>query len=363
MNGTPQSLLDKVSFFQSNEGMVIGTVLLAALWLMLMLLDKFGKQIGALVARSMKWPLLVGLSSALYLGGLLNLLEQKAQVSMPIKSTTISSALIEIALGLATINLGKALLRHSNRFNRLLQLEDPRDQKMLIALLDRIFTIAVVGITVAALMVTFGVPTTAIGALLGGASIGIGFGTQQISQNFFSGFMLFFTRPFSEGDWISTSNLEGTVERIGWYHTRVRTFDRRPLYIPNSLFATNTIENPGRMYNRRIKASICLRYEDIARIQVITRDVRSLLLNHPAIDQEQTILVNFNEWDSSSINMMVYCFTKTTIWREWLDVQQEVFLQIAETVKKAGADFAFPSTTLYPAPRMSDEIKKSLSPD
>ena len=60
------------------------------------------------------------------------------------------------------------------------------------------------------------------------------------------------------------------------------------------------------------------------------------------------MLVNFNQWDSSSINLLVYTFTKTTVWSEWLDVQQDVFLQIAAIVKEAGADFAFPSTTLYP---------------
>ena len=77
-----------------------------------------------------------------------------------------------------------------------------------------------------------------------------------------------------------------------------------------------------------------------------------MLQSHQEIDQNQTILVNFNEWDSSSVNVMIYCFTRTTVWKEWLDVQQQVFLDIAEIVKGAGADFAFPSTTLYPAPAL-----------
>jgi len=109
-------------------------------------------------------------------------------------------------------------------------------------------------------------------------------------------------------------------------------------------------ENPGQMYNRRILANISLRYEDLGRIAGITSDVRQLLEQHPDIDQRQTILVNFNEWDASSINMMVYCFTKTTMWREWLDIQQSIFLEIAAIVQRTGADFAFNCTTLYPAP-------------
>tara|TARA_B100002051_G_scaffold68213_1_gene64702 strand:- start:780 stop:1136 length:357 start_codon:yes stop_codon:yes gene_type:complete len=101
------------------------------------------------------------------------------------------------------------------------------------------------------------------------------------------------------------------------------------------------------MYNRRIKACISLRYQDILLIIEITASIRSMLEHHSAIDQNQIILVNFNQWDSSSVSLMIYCFTKTTAWKDWLDIQQGVFLQIAEIVQSAGANFAFPSTTLY----------------
>ena len=101
------------------------------------------------------------------------------------------------------------------------------------------------------------------------------------------------------------------------------------------------------MYNRRIKTRISLRYQDIPLISEITASIRSMLEHHSAIDQNQIILVNFNQWDSSSVNLMIYCFTKTTVWKDWLDIQQGVFLQIAEIVQSAGADFALPSTTLY----------------
>ena len=139
------------------------------------------------------------------------------------------------------------------------------------------------------------------------------------------------------------------MESIGWYYTRIRTFDRRPLHIPNSIFATKPIENPGQMYNRRILANISLRYEDIDKVAGITNQVKEHLKHHPQIDQNQTILVNFNQWDTSSINLLVYCFTETTVWKEWLEIQQDVFLKIGEIVRQAGADFAFPSTTIYPS--------------
>ena len=104
------------------------------------------------------------------------------------------------------------------------------------------------------------------------------------------------------------------------------------------------------MYNRRIKANIGLRYEDIDKMNAITEQIRAMLQQHPEIDQEQLILVNFNAWEQSSINLLVYCFTTTTVWKDYLDIQQDVFLKIANLVKANGASFAFNCTTLYPAP-------------
>ena len=363
MSSARQRLLTDVDFFQSNEGLLVGTGLLLALWLLLTLIERHGRRVRPLVPRlatTLKRPLITGLSAALYLGWLAHALSGAAPALMPLKGLETSTALTLIALGWASINVGQMLLR-TDHVQRWLGVEDPRDRAMITSLLDRLLSIGVVVITLAALMVTFGVSTTAVATMLGGAGIGIGFGTQQISQNFLSGLMLYFTRPFSVGDWIQlpiwsgveTSTLQGTVERIGWYHTRIVTLDRRPLSIPNSVFATTPIENPGRMYNRQIKASISLRYEDLPRIEAIAEAVNELLHNHPDIDTKQMVLVSFNEWASSSINLLVYCFTRTTVWSEYLGVQQKIFLEIAKIVQEAGGDFAFNCTTLYPAPDLS----------
>jgi MscS family membrane protein len=110
------------------------------------------------------------------------------------------------------------------------------------------------------------------------------------------------------------------------------------------------------MSNRRIKTVIGLRYEDADKISTIVDAIRQMLQNHPGIDQKQTLLVYFNEFADSSLNIMVYCFTKTTVWQEWLAVQQDVYLKIITLVQENGADFAFPSQTLYmdnPQPQAS----------
>ena len=342
-------LLEDAHFFQTPEGLLIGTLALGLLWLILKLVARFSRSSVALVIGALQRPLVLGFGIALYAGWVFSLLAKNVALLTEVEVTKATTSFVFFVIGRAVFIAGLKVL-HSATFDRWLlrEVEDERERAMLIALIDRMFSIAVFFITSAAIMIALGVSPTAVGAVLGGAGIGIGFGTQQVSQNFLAGLMLFFNRPFAEGDWINVSTFEGTVERIGWYHTRIRTFDRRPLFIPNSVFATTPIENPGRMYNRRIKVEISLRYEDIDRISGITVDVKSMLKSHPEIDQNQTILVNFNQWDSSSVNMLVYCFTKTTLWSAWLDAQQDVFLKIADIVQAAGADFAFPSTTLYP---------------
>ncbi|MFC3266940.1 mechanosensitive ion channel family protein [Camelimonas abortus] len=195
----------------------------------------------------------------------------------------------------------------------------------------------------------FGIGFSGLLAFGGIGGIAVGLASKDILGNVFSGIMLFFDRPFNIGDWVSSPDrkIEGTVEEIGWRMTRIMTFDHRPLYVPNSVFSSICLENPGRMTNRRIMATIGLRYEDAGRVEAVTRDIRDMLRASPLIDQSQTLLVYFNEFAASSLNIMVYCFTRTTNWGEWLEAQQEVFLGIIRIVQSHGADFAFPTQTLY----------------
>lgn len=352
-----------MGFLQTNTGLVVGTLTLIAAWFLLNVVSRHGRNIGSVITRSLRRPLLIGLGVSLYGTWITHWIDKRIDVVDQLTLKRLAATLLIITISWATLNVGHAILQ-SGSMRRWIQMDDEQDEAMLINLLGRLFTILTLLITTAAMMVNLGIPSAAIATLLGGAGIGFTFATQQISQNFLSGFMLFFNRPFKEGDWINVDELQGTVESIGWYYTRIRTFDRRPLNIPNSIFATKPIENPGQMYNRRILANISLRYEDISKIAGITDKVREHLKQHPHIDQKQIILVNFNQWDASSINMMVYCFTKTTVWAEWLNIQQAIFLDIAGIVQGSGADFAFNCMTLYPASSSKpNQVTQLLSPD
>ncbi|MDY0271233.1 MAG: mechanosensitive ion channel family protein [Advenella sp.] len=195
----------------------------------------------------------------------------------------------------------------------------------------------------------FGMSMSGLMTFGGIGGIAIGLAGKDILSNFFSGIMLYFDRPFNIGDWVCSPdrNIEGTVAEIGWRLTKIITFDHRPLYVPNSVFSTITVENPGRMTHRRIETEIGLRYEDANKIAAIVNDIRTMLQQHSGIDSSQTLLVNFNQFSNSSLNILIYCFTKTVKWAEWLEIQEEVYLKIVDIVHGHGGDFAFPSRTVY----------------
>lgn len=179
--------------------------------------------------------------------------------------------------------------------------------------------------------------------------IAIGFAAKDLLANFFGGLMIFLDRPFSIGDWVRSPdrNIEGTVEHIGWRLTRIRTFDKRPLYVPNAMFASIAVENPSRMTHRRINETIGVRYDDWLLLPAIVDNIRNMLEQHPGIDSQQTLIVNFDHFNASSLDFFVYSFTKTRDWVEYHQVKQDVLFRIIEIINDTGAEVAFPTQTLH----------------
>ncbi|MFO7602534.1 MAG: mechanosensitive ion channel family protein [Gammaproteobacteria bacterium] len=213
----------------------------------------------------------------------------------------------------------------------------------------QLLRISVVISAVLVILQTMGINISAVLAFGGIGGIAVGFAAKDLLANFFGGLMIYLDRPFSVGDWIRSpdQNIEGTVENIGWRLTRIRTFDKRPLYIPNSTFARISVENPSRMTNRRIYETIGLRYDDIQKLDGVIADVTQMLQTHEDIDQSQTLMVNFNSFGASSVDFFVYTFTRTTNWVAFHQIKQDVLLRIAAIIAQHGAEIAFPTRTLH----------------
>lgn len=202
---------------------------------------------------------------------------------------------------------------------------------------------------------TLGLKISGVLAFGGIGGIAVGFAAKDLLANFFGAMMIYLDRPFSIGDWVKSPDrkIEGTVEAIGWRLTRIRTFDKRPLYIPNSVFASIVVENPSRMTNRRIYETIGIRYDDCDKMPAILTKVKAMLRSHEEIDQSQTLMVNFNSFAPSSLDFFVYTFTKTTNWIRFHEVKQDVLLKIIEIIEQEGAEIAFPTSTVH----VANEVK------
>ncbi len=196
---------------------------------------------------------------------------------------------------------------------------------------------------------SLGISVSGVLAFGGIGGIAVGFAAKDLLANFFGGLMVYLDRPFSVGDWVRSPDreIEGTVEHIGWRLTVIRTFDKRPLYVPNSMFTSVALENPSRMTHRRIYETMGVRYQDVQHLPAIIADVKQMLIEHPEIDHNQTLIVNFNSYGASSLDFFVYTFTVTTNWIKFHEVKQDVLFRIATIVRSHGAEFAFPTHTVH----------------
>ena len=210
-------------------------------------------------------------------------------------------------------------------------------------------------IWISIILVGLGILSVPISGLLtfgGVGGIALALGSKDLLANFTGGLLVYLNKHFAVGDWIYSPDrdIQGTVEYIGWRLTRIRGFDKRPIYVPNAIFNNIIVVNATRMTNRRIKQTIGVRYDDAAKVLEILGKIRQMLKNHPDIDQTCTTLVNlinFSAFNASSIEFQIYTFTKTTNWVEFQAIQDDVMIKAEQIITECGAECAFPTTTLH----------------
>lgn len=227
-----------------------------------------------------------------------------------------------------------------------------RDEEVDQTTIDALSKLGRLTILVSATLVIMQALGFSVSGLLAAGGIGgiaVGFAAKDLLANFFGGLTIYLDRPFSVGDWIRSPDkqIEGTVEYISWRHTRIRAFNKNPIYVPNALFTTIVVENPSRMTHRRINETIGIRYDDLAAMPAIVADVKAMLAAHPEIDQSQTLIVNFNAFAASSLDFFIYAYTRTILWVKYHEVKQDVLLKIADIIAAHGAEIAFPTRTLH----------------
>ena len=217
-----------------------------------------------------------------------------------------------------------------------------------VAALGRVVRVTLIVTASLVALDTLGFNVAGLMAAGGIGGLAVGLAAKDLLANFFGGVTVFIDRPFGIGDWVllKEKGIEGVVENIGWRQTTIRKFDKRPVYVPNAIFTTASVENPSRMTHRRISETFGLRYSDMEQVKAITNEVREMLNGHPEIDGEQTLMVHLNAFSESSIDFFIYCMTHTVNWQKFHEVKQDILLQIGDIVRRHGAAIAFPTRTL-----------------
>ncbi|AQZ95600.1 mechanosensitive ion channel family protein [Halopseudomonas phragmitis] len=225
--------------------------------------------------------------------------------------------------------------------------EKPID-KTTVNAIGKLLRISVVITSSLVILQSMGYSVSGVLAFGGIGGLAVGFAAKDLLANFFGGLMVYLDRPFSVGEWVRSpeKEIEGTVEHIGWRLTRIRTFDKRPIYVPNAVFTNIVLQNPSRMSHRRIYEHIGIRYDDISRMEPIVKAVREMLKEHPEIAQDQTQMVYFDRCAPSSVDFFIYCFT-TPVWAEFHRIKEDVLLKILAIIDEHEAQVAFPTSTLH----------------
>ena len=255
-------------------------------------------------------------------------------------------------------------------------MESIRQSKILknevINLSIKVINSLIVLIAFIAILKIIGVDLTAVLSGLGIAGAAVAFAAKDSISNIFGSISILIGDVFEQGDWIETKDVSGTVVEIGLRASTIRTFDNALISIPNSNLANDGVKNwSRRSIGRRIKMNIGLTYQsDFDDIRQAIADIRAMLKEHSGIANEntgyknayrqaklvssedfkgvkRTTLVYMDEFSDSSINILVYCFSRTVDWAEWLEVKEDVMYKIAEILNKNNLEFAYPTLTVH----------------
>jgi len=220
--------------------------------------------------------------------------------------------------------------------------------KELASFIIKITKILIISIGVIALLQDWGINVTGFIASLGLGGLAFALAAKDTAANIFGGIAILTDNIFKIGEWIKVGSAEGIVEDIGIRTTKIRAFDKRLIIVPNAIIANSNVENFSRRNKRRVVMRVGLVYDTpVEVVKKVVEDIRSMLLSHPEVAKDESLLIYFDEFEDSSLSIFCYFFTTTAVWSEYLRIREDINLKIKEIVEKNGTAFAFPSNSIY----------------
>jgi MscS family membrane protein len=212
----------------------------------------------------------------------------------------------------------------------------------------KIVKVLVGALGLGAMLQVWGINVTALVASLGLGGLAFALAAKDTASNMFGSFALLADKSIRIGEWIKVGGVEGTVEDIGMRTTKIRSFEKSLITVPNQIVSNSPIENFSRRGVRRIKMQIGLTYSTSGeQVNTIVQEIRDMLHNHEKISQKESLLVNFESFGDSALNIFIYTFTSTANWERYLNIREDIHLKIMKIVEDNGSSFAFPSQSIY----------------
>ena len=236
----------------------------------------------------------------------------------------------------------------------------------LVEWMARAIRVLVFIIGAAAVLEIWGIKVGPIIAGFGLIGVAVALGAQDLFKNLIAGLLILAEKRFHKGDWIHVEGVvEGHVETIGFRSTMVRRFDKAPVMVPNSQLSDTAVINFTAMTHRRIKWLIGVEYRTtVDQLRQIRDAIAAYIDETPdfAPKTDVSTFVRIDSFGDSSINIMVYCFTITTKWGEYLEIKERLAYKVMDIVHGAGAAFAFPSQSIYVESLPGDDAPEIFQP-
>ncbi|WP_392485906.1 mechanosensitive ion channel family protein [Haloimpatiens sp. FM7315] len=272
----------------------------------------------------------------------LNLLGDNYVTSVFLNKIFSSVVIINIAWGLCNLTNGSSVL-----FDKMQQKFDINLDKILFPFVSKIIRFLIIAFAVIMVIEKWGYDIQGFIAGLGLGGLAFALAAKDAASNIFGGMIILMDKPFNIGDWIYTPSVEGIVEDISFRSTRVRTFDEGLVTVPNSKLVNEAITNWSRREKRRVSFSIGVNYNTpIEKIKICVKEIGDMIKASEGVD-EKNIIVNFDEFSKSSLDICIYFYVNTSILSKYLEIKEAINLNIMQILEKNKVSMAFPTTSVY----------------
>ncbi|MGV8983188.1 mechanosensitive ion channel family protein [Clostridium sp.] len=267
-----------------------------------------------------------------------------------------SAIIILITWGIYNLTAESSVL-----FERMHKAYDIKVDKILFPFMSKALRLIVLAFAITIIAEKWGYNIQGFVAGLGLGGLAFALAAKDAAANIIAGIFIILDKPFTIGDWLSNDSLEGSIEDISFRTTKIRAIDQSLIIVPNSKLTNEAVINFSRRGKRRVSLNIGLTYTTSReKLQNCVESIRDMLENHPQVSKDG-ILVRFDKFNSSSLDILIYFFTDTPDFEEYFKIKEDVNFKIMDILQNQGVSMAFPSTSIYveslPSEKKEDDFK------